>query len=295
MCERLFSIKSISPSIQIEMKALNLGCGSRFHPEFVNIDAVSSSPHVLAYDLQKGIPFPDATFDVVYQSHLLEHFKKENALDFLKECYRVLKLSGVIRVAVPDLEQIVRAYLDELEKALQRAGESERNYDWMVLELYDQAVRGRPGGAMLEYLKQDSIPNEAFVCQRIGVEARRIIDALKKEASTSNSHHERPRNYVARLRSIPRFFRARLLKMILSDEDYRALEIGRFRSEGEIHQWMYDRYSLGRILKRAGFQDPKAVRADESRIPGWTAYHLDTEPDGTVCKPDSLFMEAVKL
>jgi len=276
------------------MKSLNLGCGSRFHPEFVNIDAVSSSPHVLAYDLNKGIPFPDATFDVVYQSHLLEHFKKENALDFLNECYRVLKISGLIRVAVPDLEQIVRGYLDELDKALQRPEESGRNYDWMLLELYDQAVRGRPGGAMLEYLNQDSIPNEAFVCQRIGAEARCIIHALKEGASASNSH-ERPRNYGARLRSIPQVFRAKLLKIILSDEDYRALEIGRFRSTGEIHQWMYDRYSLGRILKRAGFQDPKAVRANESRIPDWTAYHLDTEPDGRVCKPDSLFMEAIKL
>lgn len=275
------------------MKALNLGCGSRFHPEFINIDAVSSSPHVLAYDLNKGIPFPDATFDVVYQSHLLEHFKKENALDFLKECYRVLKTSGVIRLAVPDLEQIVRGYLDELDKALQQPEESGQNYDWMLLELYDQAVRGRSGGAMLEYLERDSIPNEAFVYQRIGAEARDIIHALKQGASTS--HNERPTNYLARLRSLPQFVRARLLKIILSDEDYRALEIGKFRSTGEIHQWMYDRYSLGRILKRAGFQDPKTVRANESQIPGWTEYHLDTEPDGTVCKPDSLFMEAIKL
>lgn len=275
------------------MKALNLGCGSRFHPEFINIDAVSSSPHVLAYDLNKGIPFPDATFDVVYQSHLLEHFKKENALDFLKECYRVLKTSGVIRLAVPDLEQIVRGYLNELDKALQQPEESGQNYDWMLLELYDQAVRGRSGGAMLEYLEQDSIPNEAFVYQRIGAEARDIIHALKQGASTS--HNERPTNYLARLRSLPQFVRARLLKIILSDEDYRALEIGKFRSTGEIHQWMYDRYSLGRILKRAGFQNPKTVRANESQIPGWTEYHLDTEPDGTVCKPDSLFMEAIKL
>jgi SAM-dependent methyltransferase len=218
------------------MKALNLGCGSRFHPEFINIDAVSSSPHVLAYDLNKGIPFPDATFDVVYQSHLLEHFKKENALDFLKECYRVLKTSGVIRLAVPDLEQIVRGYLDELDKALQQPEESGQNYDWMLLELYDQAVRGRSGGAMLEYLEQDNIPNEAFVYQRIGAEARDIIHALKQRASTS--HDERPTNYLARLRSLPQFVCARLLKIILSDEDYRALEIGKFRSTGEIHQWM---------------------------------------------------------
>ena len=34
--------------------------------------------------------------------------------------------------------------------------------------------------------------------------------------------------------------------------------------------------------------------ASESRIPGWSEFHLDTEPDGTVYKPDSLNMEAVK-
>jgi SAM-dependent methyltransferase len=277
------------------MKALNLGCGSRFHPEFVNIDSASSSPHVLAHDLKKGIPFSDATFDVVYQSHLLEHLKKEYALDFLKECCRVMKITGVIRVAVPDLEQIVHGYLDELDKALRRPEEAGRNYDWMLLELYDQTVREHPGGEMLEYLENDSIPNEAFVYQRIGFEARRIIRALNDGASARNDRDERPRKYVARLRSVPQVLRARLVKIILSDEEYRALEVGRFRSTGEIHQWMYDRYSLARILKWAGFQDPKAVRANESRIPDWTAYHLDTEPDGTVCKPDSLFMEAVKL
>jgi hypothetical protein len=83
--------------------------------------------------------------------------------------------------------------------------------------------------------------------------------------------------------------------MILSENDYRALEIGRFRLRGEVHQWMYDRFSLGRILQRAGFAEPVAMEAHESKIPSWTAYCMDTEPDGTIYKPDSLFMEAVKI
>jgi hypothetical protein len=34
--------------------------------------------------------------------------------------------------------------------------------------------------------------------------------------------------------------------------------------------------------------------ADESYITNWTSFNLDTEPDGSIYKPDSLYMEAVK-
>jgi len=32
----------------------------------------------------------------------------------------------------------------------------------------------------------------------------------------------------------------------------------------------------------------------ESYIPDWASFNLDTEPDGTVYKPDSLYIEAIK-
>jgi hypothetical protein len=57
---------------------------------------------------------------------------------------------------------------------------------------------------------------------------------------------------------------------------------------------MYDRYSLARALESAGFQDPRIMGPTESQIPGWTEYHLDTEADGTVYKPDSFYVEARK-
>jgi hypothetical protein len=44
------------------MKCLNLGCGSRVHPEFVNVDSVHSGACVLAYDLNKNLPFGDEVF-----------------------------------------------------------------------------------------------------------------------------------------------------------------------------------------------------------------------------------------
>jgi len=73
------------------LRMLNLGCGKRFHPDWVNVDFCASAPEVLACDLSQGLPFPDADFDVVYHSHVLEHFPRPHGLGFLCECRRVLK------------------------------------------------------------------------------------------------------------------------------------------------------------------------------------------------------------
>jgi hypothetical protein len=57
---------------------------------------------------------------------------------------------------------------------------------------------------------------------------------------------------------------------------------------------MYDSVSLGSALAEAGFTDIVVRKADESYLPGWANEHLDSEPDGRVYKPLSLFMEARK-
>jgi hypothetical protein len=44
----------------------------------------------------------------------------------------------------------------------------------------------------------------------------------------------------------------------------------------------------------AGLQKPVQQSAESSLIPHWIDFHLDVLPDGTVNKPDSLFMEALR-
>jgi SAM-dependent methyltransferase len=276
------------------MKCLNLGCGTRFHPEWTNIDTSSTSPYVQAHDCRRGIPFPTNSFDVVYHSHILEHFPKDTAPKFMRECYRVMKPGGIIRVAVPDLEQIARLYLQALEKALAGDDIWKDNYDWLMLEFFDQVVRDHSGGAMLDYLKQDRIPNECFIYERVGGEARRIIQALQAPMIAKERQTYEVGQFVRRIRFFPQRIRERLVRRLLGPNSYMALQIGRFRLSGEIHQWMYDRYSLAQLLHRAGFVGPHLVGPAESQIPNWREYHLDTELDGTTYKPDSLYMEATK-
>jgi len=275
---------------------VNLGCGSRFHPAWTNVNFVSTGEGVLAHDISQGIPFPDASFDVVYHSHLLEHFPKANAKSFIQDCCRVLRPHGILRVAVPDLEQIARTYLRVLENA-ELSEECARNYDWILLEMYDQAVRNCPGGDMATYLAEEQVANESFVLKRCGAEARNLMAAgrqsrrLQPAPSTSGRGTLLKKMYRFVFR--PTFRREILLKRLLGQE-YSALEIGRFRQSGEIHQWMYDRYSLACLLAQCGLRNIIQRSAAESYVPNWSSFNLDTEPDGTVYKPDSIFMEATK-
>jgi predicted SAM-dependent methyltransferase len=256
------------------MKLLNLGCGRRYHPAWVNVDFHSAGPGVMVCNLNHGLPFADNSFDVVYHSHLLEHFPKRYAPVFLQECFRALKPGGVIRVVVPDLEQIVRLYLVLLEKAIQGDEEAQKRYDWIMLEMFDQLVRNQPGGDMLDYWKRNPMPAESFVIERLGSEVLDALAVLRYSSSSALTLESNAR---------PSFSK---------EPDPR--QIGQFRLSGEVHQWMYDRYSLRVLLQNVGFRNIRVCRADESDIPSFNSHLLDIEADGSVRKPDSLFMEARK-
>lgn len=268
---------------------LNLGCGHRCHPAWTNIDIVPRRPGVIQHDLSRGIPFADAYCDVVYHSTALEHMRRADAKAFLRECCRVLKPGGIIRVAVPDLERICRLYLKKLEAAANGDVAAAWDYEWLLLELYDQSVRERTGGDMLAYMRQHPLPNETFVLERVGEEGRELMHFLGQSSSD---------NALRRAGRLGKRFLAGVQQWIVASvagpKTARALEIGRFRLSGEVHHWMYDRYSLAQTLISAGYHQPILQTAVSSQIPNWPSYNLDTLPDGTVIKPDLLYMEARK-
>jgi len=277
---------------------LNLGCGTRFHPAWTNIDFTSSAPDVISHNLRQGIPFPDDSVRVVYHSHMLEHFARGEARSFLRECRRVLQPGGIIRVVVPDLECLAKTYLRALEVAATGDEQAGHNYEYVMLELYDQTVRDRPGGELGDYLHQAEIPNLEFVLEQGGIDAKLIVEEARRAAASrdANATERSPGSFPRRLFGLMRrsgFGREPVLRLILGD-DYEALRIGRFRRRGEPHLWMYDRYSLVKLLREVGFESPRLFGPSQSQIPGWTEFNLDTEPDGTTYKPFSLYAEARK-
>jgi len=88
---------------------LHIGCGTRRLPGYVNIDhRPEVEPDKVMDAMHLVYEFGEDSADEVYACHLLEHFKRPSS--FLAECHQVLRYHGVLRLSVPDLDEIFGAY-----------------------------------------------------------------------------------------------------------------------------------------------------------------------------------------
>jgi predicted SAM-dependent methyltransferase len=92
---------------------LNLGCGRTHLEGWVNVDYDVGTHPDLVWNLKRRLPFPDGSVAAVFHEHLLEHLPLSAAPSFMRECRRVLRPGGVLRVAVPDFGRYARDYCAE--------------------------------------------------------------------------------------------------------------------------------------------------------------------------------------
>lgn len=84
---------------------LNIGCGTNILRGWLNTEFEGlTPPGVLCLDATRRFPFSDASFDYIFSEHMIEHVPLAGAMSMLRECQRVLKPGGSIRVATPRLE-----------------------------------------------------------------------------------------------------------------------------------------------------------------------------------------------
>jgi len=276
---------------------INLGCGSRIHPDWRNLDVNPYVEGVESWKASEGIPAASQSVDVVYHSHLLEHLQQEEGEDFIQECLRVLKPGGILRIVVPDLERICRDYLSTLKQVEQGTEYAQLNANWMRLELFDQMTRRVSGGKMLQFLKSNP-DNRDFLIKRCGKE---VIPTLTPNSTKPQSVptvqliplHLKFKQLLKNFLNLS-WHKEKLLKAVLSNSDYEALRCGRFTQSGELHKHMYDRVSLIELLNKVGFTKCSIQSHLSSFITDWKEFHLDNTESGEPRKPDSLYLEAVK-
>ena len=93
------------------MIKLHLGCGWRdFGDDWVHVDG-GDYDHLDHDDITK-LPYEDESVDLIYASHVLEYFDREEVLPVLQEWKRVLKSGGVLRIAVPNFEAMAIMYVE---------------------------------------------------------------------------------------------------------------------------------------------------------------------------------------
>lgn len=270
-------------------RCLNIGCGRRYHRDWTNLDLEANDPSVIRHDVTQGIPYDEQHFDAAYHSHILEHLNPEQGRQLVAECYRVLKPGGVLRIVVPDLERIARLYLQTHQQAWTGDEASSIDYNWMKLELLDQLVREKSGGRMGMYMASQKIRNSEFVHSRVGVElsvCQRPLVAEDRKRSLTKCLAESTFGFRKRMAR-------RFVRWTMGRKAESAFDEGLFRSQGEVHRWMYDRFSLRDLCQDTGFVDFRVCHADESRIEGFAAFELDAV-NGQVRKPDSIFVECEK-
>ena len=134
--------------------------------------------------------FPSGSARFIYASHVLEHLDySRDASLFAKESHRVLVDRGVLRVIVPGIEKIIRAYvaddasffavqasmhppecttkLEHLMYALQQHGEHKYGYD------FDTISKLLRGAGFKEIVQSDC---NASAFEELRIDYRQLMD-----------------------------------------------------------------------------------------------------------------------
>ena len=99
------------------MIKLNLGCGDKILPGYINVDVASEragkKPDVIS-DIRK-LTFDDNYADEILSVHVIEHFWRWEVFDILKEWIRVLKPGGRLILECPNLQSACEEFLKSPE------------------------------------------------------------------------------------------------------------------------------------------------------------------------------------
>ena len=68
-------------------------------------------------DINRRLPFPDNSLDLIYNSHVVEHIHRHQFHAFLKECLRVLRPGGKAIFSTPSIKNLVGALYGKNERA----------------------------------------------------------------------------------------------------------------------------------------------------------------------------------
>jgi SAM-dependent methyltransferase len=110
-------------------RRLNLGCGDKILPGYVNVDVAESragkKPDVLC-DLHRLTLFEDGSVDEILSVHVIEHFWRWEAPEVLKEWVRVLRPGGKMILECPNLISACEEFLRNPEVASSAGREGQR-------------------------------------------------------------------------------------------------------------------------------------------------------------------------
>ena len=89
---------------------LNLGCGDQILAGFLNLDFYTTPNIDCGADLRFPLALESQAFEGIFSEHTVEHLTYAESAALLKECHRILKPGGLLRIVVPDLALFIQHY-----------------------------------------------------------------------------------------------------------------------------------------------------------------------------------------
>lgn len=77
---------------------------------FIKFMGLVKKFNILYCDASKKIPEKNNSVDLIYSCHMIEHLDNKELKIFFKECERVLKPNGYLRLVVPDFNYLIDIY-----------------------------------------------------------------------------------------------------------------------------------------------------------------------------------------
>lgn len=102
---------------------LHIGCGQNILEGFQNVDKYLHDPRITNWDIL-NLPLAENTVEMILAEHLAEHLTFAEEEIFFKETHRVLKPNGILKIEVPDIEWVLRAFIEAKDefKAFYKVG-----------------------------------------------------------------------------------------------------------------------------------------------------------------------------
>lgn len=154
-----------------EYERLQIGGGSRYLKNFVNIDVFP--PADVIWDCRYKLPFKNESFKFVFSEHFLEHIDFPSSVKFvLNDVRRVLKPGGTLFLSIPDGGRAISAYT--------------RNSKPFLRKLYKVCYSGRKPKVeifgkidIINYLFRDQIENKKYTPHYWAYDVESITNLLK--------------------------------------------------------------------------------------------------------------------
>lgn len=93
-----------------QVRKLQIGCGANLLPDWLNTTLYPLTPGTVFLNACMPFPVADDSFDYIFSEHVIEHLEFEQSSSMLRECHRIMRTGGRIRLATPDLQQIIALY-----------------------------------------------------------------------------------------------------------------------------------------------------------------------------------------